>query len=71
MPEQARATNAPAVDCDIRKATQAETALETKPAVQSQAKNTVDVDEIQGMKMLYQDFARLRLAPRHKVEVAY
>ncbi len=47
LAEQARATNASTVNCGIRKTTSAETVLDTKPAVQSQAINTVDVDEIQ------------------------
>ncbi len=47
LPEQTRATNAPTVDCGIGKTTSAETAQDTKPAVQSQATNTVVVDEIQ------------------------
>ena len=37
LPEQARATNAPTVDCGIRKTTSAKNAQDTKPAVQSQA----------------------------------
>ncbi len=47
LPKQARATSAPAVDCGPRKVTLAETEQDTKPAVQSQASNAVDVDEIQ------------------------
>ncbi len=50
LPEQARATNAPTMDCGIRKTrpTSAEIAQDTKPAVRSQATNTVDINEIQG-----------------------
>ena len=48
VPEQVRATNAPTVECSIRKTILAETAQDTKPAVQSQATNTVVIDEIQG-----------------------
>ena len=48
LPEPARATSTPAVDCDIRKVTPVETVQDTKSAVQSQATNTVDVDEVQG-----------------------
>ncbi len=55
-PEPARATNVPAVDCGIRKVTLAETAQDTKPAVQSQANHTVDVDELQGDEI---DISRL------------
>ncbi len=47
LPKQARATNAPTMDCGVRKTTSAEIVQDTKPAVQSQATNTVDVDEIQ------------------------
>ena len=47
LPEQVRTTNAPTVDCGIRKTTSAEIAQDTKPAVKSQATNTVEVDEIQ------------------------
>ncbi len=48
VPKQARATKAPAVDCGTNRATPAEAAQDTKPAVQSPATNTADVDEIQG-----------------------
>ena len=50
LPEQAMAPNVPTVQCSIRKTTSAETAQDTKPAMQSQATNTVDVDEISGEK---------------------
>ena len=48
LPEQARATNTPTMDGGIGKTASAETAQDTKPAVQSQATNTVVIDEIQG-----------------------
>ncbi len=35
LPEQAKTTNTPTVECSIRKTTSAETAQDTKPAVQS------------------------------------
>ena len=47
LPEPARAASAPAMGCGPRKVILAETEQDTKPAVQSQATNTVDTDEIQ------------------------
>ncbi len=47
LPKPVRATSAPAVDCGTGKGALAETAQDTKPAVQSRATTTVDVDEIQ------------------------
>ena len=46
-PEQARAVNMPTDECSIRKNTPAETAQDTKPAIQSQATDPVIGDEIQ------------------------
>ena len=48
LPEQAKATTAPTVECSIRKTTPTETVQDTKPAIQSRATNMVVVDEIQG-----------------------
>ncbi len=48
LPEQARAINMSTEECSIRKTIPAEAAQDTKPAIQSQATNTVVVDEIQG-----------------------
>ena len=47
-PEQARAVNMLTDECSIRKNSRAETAQDTKPAVQSQATNPVVGEEIQG-----------------------
>ncbi len=47
LPEPARAASTPAVDCGPRKVIPAETEQTTNPAVQSQATNTEDADEIQ------------------------
>ncbi len=59
LPEQARAINMPTKECSIGKTIPAEAAQDTGPAVQSQATNTVVVDEIQGneiaIPMLRQD----------------
>ena len=47
LPEQARATDAPAVDCGTRRATPAEAEQDNKAAVRSQATNMEDAEEIQ------------------------
>ncbi len=47
LPEPVIATSEPAVDCSTVKVAPAETVQDTKPAVQPQATNTVDVDENQ------------------------
>ncbi len=46
LPEPVIATSSPAVDCSTAKVAPAETAQDTKPAVQPQVTNMVDVDEI-------------------------
>ena len=48
------ATSAPAIKCSTVKVAPAETAQDTKPAVQPQATNTVDVNEIQNAKAAIQ-----------------
>ncbi len=47
LPEPVIATSAPAVNCSTAEVAPAETAQDSKPAVQPQATNTVDVDETQ------------------------
>ncbi len=71
LPEQARATNVPTAECSTRKNILAKTARGTKPAVQSQATNTVIVDEIQEDEAAVLRLCRLRLAPRQKVEIVH
>ncbi len=48
LPTPVVTTNAPAIKDSTMKIAPAKTVQDTKPAVQSQATNTVDVDEIQG-----------------------
>ena len=50
LPEPAMGPNVPTIQCSMRKTASTETAQDTKPAMQSQATNTVSVDESSGEK---------------------
>ncbi len=70
LPEQATAPNASTIQCSMGETTSAETAQDTKPAMQSQATNMVDVDEVSGEKTNIPMLRRLQPALRQKVETA-